>query len=353
MTPTTRAGTEPRARPASLRPESSRRESFAIPLAVLTLLLGLALCASIALGAAGIPLAEIGHTLLGGGDETTRTIVLGLRLPRAILAALVGAGLALSGAIFQALLRNPLAEPYILGVSSGAAVGAVGAVALGWAARANWAVPMAAFGGAVLATALVFRIASAVGRVLDTRVLLLAGVVVGAFLNAIILLLLTFADIETFRAAIFWLMGSLGNADWPATLILATYLVPAAVVLLALARPLNLLAIGEETAGFLGTRVELVKWSAFLIASLLVAAGVAVSGVIGFIGLIVPHAIRLLWGSDHRLLLPASLLAGATFLLVADLVARTIAAPAELPVGVVTALIGVPIFVILLTRRRV
>jgi iron complex transport system permease protein len=329
------------------------RERHALILIGLALLLGLALCASIALGAAGIPVAETVRALLGQGDETTRTIVLGLRLPRALLAALIGGGLALSGAIFQALLRNPLAEPYILGVSSGAAVGAVGAVALGCAARADWAIPLADFGGAILATALVFRIASAVGRVLDTRVLLLAGVVVGAFLNAVILLLLTFADIETFRAAIFWMMGSLGNADWPAALILLAYLGPAALALLALARPLNLLAISEETAGYLGTRVELVKWSAFLIASLLVAAGVAVSGVIGFVGLIVPHTLRLLWGSDHRLLLPASLLAGAIFLLVADLTARTIAAPAELPVGVVTALIGVPIFVTLLTRRRV
>jgi iron complex transport system permease protein len=335
------------------RAAHARRGTYPLRLSLLALLAGAALVASIAFGAAGIPLAEVVDALHGQGDETTRAIILRLRLPRAILAALVGGGLALSGAIFQALLRNPLAEPYILGVSSGAAVGAVGAVALGWALYTPWAVPIAAFLGAILATALVFRIASSVGRALDTRVLLLAGVVVGAFFNAVILLLLTFADIETFRAAIFWMMGSLGNADWPATLILAAYLIPAAIALLALARPLNLRAIGEETAGYLGTRVELVKWAAFLIASLLVAAGVAVSGVIGFIGLIVPHAVRLLWGSDHRLLLPASLLAGAAFLLVADLVARIVAAPAELPVGVVTALIGVPVFVLLLTRRRV
>lgn len=322
-------------------------------LAGLALLLGSALVASIALGAADLSLTEIVDTLLGRGDETSRAIVLRLRLPRAILAALVGGGLALSGAIFQALLRNPLAEPYILGVSSGAAVGAVAAVALGWTLAATWALPLAALAGAILATALVFRIAATATHTLDTRTLLLAGVVVGAFLNAIILLLLTFAKIETFRAAIFWMMGSLGSADWPATLTLAAYLIPAAIALLALSRPLNLLAIGEETAGYLGTRVELVKWTAFLIASLLVAASVAVSGVIGFIGLIVPHAIRLLWGSDHRLLLPASFMAGASFLLVADIAARTIAAPAELPVGVITALIGVPVFITLLTRRRV
>jgi iron complex transport system permease protein len=320
-------------------------------LGALLLLLGAAVVASIAFGAAGLPLRDVAHALLGGGEEATRTIVLQLRLPRTATAALVGGALALSGATFQALLRNPLAEPYILGISSGAAVGAVGATALGWAVRAPWAVPAAAFVGALLATLLVFRIAAAVGRTLDTRVLLLAGVVVGAFFNAVILLLLTFADVETFRAAVFWMMGGLGSSSWPAAAVLAAYLVPAVLVLLALARSLNLLAIGEETAEYLGTRVERVKVAAFLTASLMVAAGVAVSGVIGFIGLIVPHALRLLWGSDHRLLLPASLLAGAAFLLAADIVARTVAAPAELPVGVVTALIGVPIFVTLLTRR--
>lgn len=339
----TAAGTPSRVRVRSPRP--------ALRLPLLALLTGAALVASIALGAAGLSLREVVDALLGGGDEAARAIVVQLRLPRAALAALVGAALALSGAVFQALLRNPLAEPYVLGVSGGAAVGAVSAVVLGWAARAPWALPLAAFAGAACAIVLVFRIAAAVGRALDTRVLLLAGVVVGAFFNAIILLLLTFADVEAFRSAIFWMMGSLSGASWPAALLLAAYFFPAAAALLALARPLNLLALGEETALYLGTRVERIKWIAYLVASLLVAASVAVSGVIGFIGLIIPHAVRLVWGSDHRLLLPASLLAGAAFLLAADTLARTVAAPAELPVGVVTALVGVPVFVLLLTRR--
>lgn len=322
-----------------------------VHLVVLAVAAACALVASIAFGAAGLRPAEVVAALLGTGDETARTIVLQLRLPRAALAALVGGGLALSGAIFQALLRNPLAEPYLLGVSGGAAVGAVTATALGWAALSPAAVPVAAFVGALVAIVLVFRIAAVVGRSLDTRVLILAGVVVGAFFNAVILLLLTFVDVETFRSAVFWMMGGLGAASWPAVLVLGGYLVPAAIVLLALARPLNLIAIGEETALYLGTRVERVKWVAFLVASLLVSTSVAFSGVIGFIGLIVPHAVRLVWGADHRFLLPASILAGAIFLLATDTVARTIAAPAELPVGVVTALIGVPIFVVLLTRR--
>lgn len=327
--------------------------AYPLRLLLLALLASAALVASIAFGAAGIPLGNVIDALTGGADETTRAIVVRLRLPRAILAALLGGGLALSGAVFQALLRNPLAEPYILGVSGGAAVGAVVAIALGWSATAAWSLPAAAFVGAIVAILLVFRIATSVGRALDTRVLLLAGVILGSFFNAIVLLILTFSDAETFRSAVFWMMGSLSSASGATTSVLAAYLLPAAAVLIALARPLNLLAMGEDTALYLGVRVETVKWVAFLVASLLVAAGVAVAGAIGFIGLVVPHAIRLLWGSDHRLLLPASMLAGAAFLLAADTVARTIAAPAELPIGVVTALVGVPVFVVLLTRRAV
>jgi iron complex transport system permease protein len=300
-------------------------------------------------GAAGLPLAEVVAVLAGGGDATSRIIVLELRLPRVVMALIAGGGLAVAGAVFQALLRNPLAEPYILGVAGGAAVGAVAVITLGLA-LVPAAVPLAALAGAVGAILLVLRIAMRVGRALDTRVLLLAGVVVGAFFNAVILVLLTRADVESFRSAIFWFMGSLAGANWGAVTLLAFYVVPAGALLLGLARPLNLLAIGEETALFLGTRVQRVKVAAYLVASLLVAAAVATCGVIGFIGLIVPHAVRLVWGSDHRLLLPASLLGGGTFLLLADTAARTVTAPAELPVGVITALVGVPVFIVLLRR---
>jgi iron complex transport system permease protein len=308
---------------------------------------------SIAFGAADLPLRDVVAALAGGGDETTRTIVINLRLPRAALAFLVGGALALAGAVYQALLRNPLAEPFLLGVSGGAAIGAVTAVILGLNLIATWSLPLASFLGALLAIALVLYIASRTGQGLDTRVLLLTGVVVGTFFNAVILLLLSFAPAETFRSAVFWMMGSLAAADWPAVVVLATYLAPAVIALLFMARPLNLLAMGEETALYLGTQVERVKLAAYVIASLLVAAAVAVSGVIGFVGLVIPHAIRLVWGSNHQFLLPASLLAGGAFLLLADTVARTAAAPAELPVGVITALIGVPLFVVLLIRRAV
>lgn len=338
--------------PRSPTPPSRGAAGDALRLAALLLLLLAAFVAALVLGAAELPPRAVLAGLLGGGSQTARTIVLELRLPRAVLAATAGGALALAGAVFQALLRNPLAEPYILGVSGGAAVGAVAAVVLGGLAIASWVVPLAALAGAVVAIVVVLRIALGVGRALDARVLLLGGVVVGAFLNALILLLLTMAEGESFRSAIFWMMGSLSAATWSTDLLLAAYVIPSAAALVLLARPLDLLALGEETALYLGTRVERVKLAAYLVASLMVAASVAACGVIGFVGLIVPHALRLLWGSDHRRLLPASFLAGAAFLLLADTAARTVAGATELPVGVVTALVGVPIFVVLLTRRR-
>jgi len=250
------------------------------------------------------------------------------------------------------VLRNPLAEPYILSVSSGAATGAVATVVTGWSVRTVWALPVAAFAGAVMSMLLVFRIAFSVGRALEARVLLLAGVVVSSFLVAVIWLVLTFADTESMRSAIFWMLGSHAGASWRSVSILATCVVPAFAILLGLARPLNLLAIGEPTAAYLGTSVERTKLVAFGTASLLAAASVSVSGTIGFVGLIVPHAVRLLWGrSDNRSLLPCAALAGAAFLVAADTLARTLAGASELPIGIVTALVGVPCFVWLLRRR--
>ncbi len=334
--------------PAAGAPAARRPAGAVARLLLLVLLLAVAIVAAVRHGAVALPLADVADALVGRGDPATVTIVRELRLPRALQAALVGAALALSGAAFQALLRNPLSEPYILGVSSGAAVGAVLAIVGGLAAA--WAIPAAAFAGAALAIVLVLRIAAGVGPALDTRVLLLAGVVVAAFFNAVILLVLTFADLEAFRAAMFWMMGSNAGATWGGVGAAAAYLLAGALVLLALARPLNLLSIGEETAAHLGTRVERTKLLAYAAASLLAAGGVAVSGVIGFVGLVVPHVARLLWGGDHRLLLPASALLGASFLVAADLAARLVARPAELPIGVVTAFVGVPFFVWLLRR---
>jgi iron complex transport system permease protein len=323
---------------------------IALRLAVLAAIVLVSLLAAVRLGAVPMSLSALLDALGGRGDPTTITIIRELRLPRAMQAALVGAALAMSGATFQALLRNPLAEPYILGVSSGAAVGAVLTVVTGWAARFVWSLPLAAFAGAVLSMLVVLRIAFNVGRTLDTRVLLLAGVVLSAFLAAVIWLILAFADTETVRSAIFWMMGSHANASWRSVGILVSCLVPALIILFALARPLNLLAVGEPTAAYLGTSVERTKLIAFGTASLLAAASVSVSGTIGFVGLVVPHTVRLIWGGDNRTLLPCAALLGAAFLVTADTLARSIAGANELPIGIVTALVGVPFFVWLLRR---
>lgn len=326
-----------------------RSRSFALIL--LGTLAIAAVLAAIALGAAGLPVTRTIATLFGNGTEIERVIVLDLRLPRAALGLLAGGSLAISGAVFQALLRNPLAEPYVLGVSGGAAVGAVSVIVFAGSQSSEWLLPLGALSGALFSILLVLRVALGAGRSVDSRILLLAGVIVGAFFNAIILLLLTLADVESFRSAIFWMMGSLSGASWRSVGLLALYVAPALLVLLALARPLNLLAAGEETAAHLGIQVRRIKLTAFIVASMLVAASVAACGVIGFIGLVVPHAIRLAWRGEHRFLLPASFILGGAFLLVADTGARTVAAPAELPVGAITALVGVPIFVMLLRRR--
>ncbi len=318
---------------------------------VLILATPLTLLLALRFGPVPMTTGEVWTALLGGGPERYRVIVQDFRLPRALLGLLVGGGLAVAGATFQALLRNPLAEPYILGISGGAAAGAVAVLTLGWVATASWALPAAAFIGALVAILLVFQVASAADRSLDVRVLLLAGVVVGAFFTAIIAFLLSVSEATAAQSAILWMMGSLAGADGRAVLVVAAYTLPAVLLLLGLARSLNAMAIGEETARHLGTDVERIKRLSFLVASLVTAAGVAVVGVIGFVGLIVPHSIRLLSGSDHRWLIPLSFLAGAVFLTLADILARMALAPAEIPIGVVTALVGVPLFLVLLRRN--
>lgn len=318
-----------------------------------SLLLGL-VAISIVLGVrfGSVPLsnAEVLAALGGGAEGSVRDIVVNIRLPRTLLGILVGGGLAIAGVTFQALLRNPLAEPYILGISGGASVGAVLVLALGWAAAGSWTLPLAAFAGALLAIVLVFRVATATGHAMDVRVLLLAGVVIAAFFSACIAFILSVSPARTVQSAVLWIMGSLSRANWQSVLMTAVYTIPAAFVLFRLARPLNLMAIGEETAHYLGAEVEGVKRVALVVAALVTAAGVAVTGVIGFVGLVVPHGVRLLVGSDHRGLFPLSFLAGGAFLTLADLIARMALAPIEIPIGVITAFVGVPFFLVLLRR---
>ena len=245
---------------------------------VLLLAVAAAFVVSIWLGSVQLTPSEVVAALTGDGDSVNRRIVVELRAPRAALAILVGGGLALAGAVFQALLRNPLAEPYILGISGGAATGAVLALALGLVASHSWALPAASFAGAILAVVLVLRVAVAADNRVDVRVLLLAGVVVGAFFAACIAFVLSVSDARTVRSAVLWMMGSLAGADWTTVGTVTLYTVPAAALLVGLARPLNLMAIGEETAGYLGTNVEGVKRTAYVVASLLTAAGVAATG---------------------------------------------------------------------------
>ncbi|TVR60449.1 MAG: iron ABC transporter permease [Gemmatimonadales bacterium] len=324
------------------------REAGAVGL--LLVLAGVSILLSARFGAVPLTSTEVLSVLTGGGSETHRFIVLELRLPRALLGILVGGGLALAGAVFQALLRNPLAEPYILGISGGAAAGAVLVLSLGLASAASWFLPGAAFAGALLAIALVFGVAVSADRRLDVRVLLLSGVVVGAFFSACIALILALAESEVVRSAVLWMMGSLAGATWQTVGIVAVYTIPSCLLLLTLARALNLMSIGEETASYLGTEVEGVKRLAYGVASLVAAAGVAFAGVIGFVGLVIPHGVRLVMGSDHRMLLPLSFLAGGAFLTLADLLARVVLAPTEIPIGVITAFVGVPFFLLLLRR---
>ncbi len=317
---------------------------------LLVLLLAIAIILGVRFGPVPFTTGQVLAALTGRGDARTLDIVLGIRLPRVLLAILIGGGLAIAGATFQALLRNPLAEPYILGVSGGASVGAVVVLALGLASEGSWVLPLAAFAGALLAIVLVFRVATATGRVMDVRVLLLAGVVVAAFFSACIAFILSVSSARTVQSAVYWMMGGLASADWHSVVVTAAYTMPATLLLLGLARPLNLMAIGEETAYYLGADVEKVKRTALVVAALITASGVAVAGVIGFVGLVVPHGVRLLIGSDHRSLLPLSFLAGATFLTLADSIARLALAPTEIPVGVITAFVGVPFFLVLLRR---
>ena len=301
-------------------------------------------------GSVPILISEIWDALTGDGQEVHRDIVLNFRLPRVLLAAFVGGGLGVAGATFQALLRNPLAEPYILGISGGASFGAVSVLSLGVAAAGSWTLPQAAFAGALLAIFLVFRVATSTGRVMDVRILLLSGVVIAAFFSACIAFILSISPAQTVQSAVLWSMGSLAGADWDRVVIAGAYTMPAAVMLIVLARPLNLMAIGEETAYYLGTNVEGVKRISLVVAALITAASVSVAGVIGFVGLVVPHTVRILVGSDHRGLLPLSFLGGAAFLIAADFIARLVLSPIEIPIGVITAFIGVPFFLVLLRQ---
>jgi iron complex transport system permease protein len=298
-----------------------------------------------ALGLAPLPAAH-------ARDAAILTVI---RLPRALLAIAVGAGLATSGVVMQGLFRNPLADPGLIGVSAGAALAAVAALVLGGPLLRTdlglWLLPVCAFAGGLAATLLVARIAMQDGGI-AVATLLLAGIAVNALANAGIGLFLFVADDRQLRDITFWMLGSLAGARWPHLPVLAIMVVLPAIALLFLARPLNALALGEREAFHLGIATERVKRIAIVLAAISVSAGVAFTGLIAFVGLVVPHVVRLAVGADHRIVLPLSALSGGALLVVADLGARSLAAPAELPIGVLTSAIGAPFFLWLLRRQR-
>jgi iron complex transport system permease protein len=314
---------------------------------VLAATLVVAVVASVAVGVLSYPPTVVVDALLGRGDPTAIAVVHNLRLPRAVLAALVGASLGMAGGAMQGAMRNALAEPYLLGVSGGAAVGAVVAQTIG--AR-DALVPVGAFAGAVAAVFVALGVARAAPGRGDPRVLLMAGVIVGAFANAAIMILLAGVAPDVIRNALWWMMGSAADARWTTNAWLAVYLGLGGTLLLAWARQIDILALGDDAAAGLGLDVERAARRIYLAASLLAAATVAAAGLVGFVGLVVPHLARAAGWRTHRPLLAGSALAGAVLVVVADLAARTVRAPAELPLGAVTAVLGVPFFLARLRR---
>ncbi len=313
--------------------------------AVLVAALILAGFLGLAVGTIRFSPSQLWDGLRGVGDAGF--IVRGLRLPRVVLAALVGAGLGMSGGAMQGVMRNPLAEPYLLGVSGGAAVGAVLAVSIGVASAF---VPIAAFAGAIVAVVAAFMVARAAGARGDPRVLLMAGVVVGAFANAAIMVVLANAEPNTVRNALWWMMGSASDATWSQNIVLVLYVGIGGAVLVLLGREIDVLSLGEEAAAGLGLDVDASIRRVLLVAALVTAATVAAAGLVGFVGLVVPHIARAAGLRRHRSLLVGSALNGATVVVIADLLARVLRPPAELPLGAVTALVGVPFFLLKLRR---
>jgi iron complex transport system permease protein len=301
---------------------------------------------ALALGSVTVSPGDLWQVIQGEGSTLHRTLLLDLRLPRTLAAFGTGGLLAVAGALMQVLLRNPLADPYVLGLSGGAAVGALMAMLMG---MGTLIISGSAFAGAMLATVLVFGLAHGTGSWTPSR-LLLTGVVVAAGWGAMITLMLAITPSYKLPGMLYWLMGdvSYARSPWPAVVVLAV----AVVLIMPLARNLNVLARGPMQAAALGVSVRPLEWTIYVLASLLTATAVTTAGSIGFVGLIVPHMLRLILGNDQRIILPASALAGGTLLVLADTLARTMIAPEQLPVGVITALLGVPTFLYLLHRSR-
>jgi iron complex transport system permease protein len=327
---------------------------FKQPYLLNAIFVALALLFSVALGSVFIPPPDLLKALFGQTalSATNATILFEIRLPHSILIALTGAALAGSGTAYQGLFRNPLADPYLIGVASGAGLGAVVVMARDWPTTlfGFYTVPAAAFLGALLTVTIVYWIAR-LGKTVPVTTLILAGVAVSSFATALSSFFMLYSESEL-RRAIAWLLGGAALSGWPPVIAMLPYMAIGLGILLFSGHQLNVLQTGEEQAQQLGLPVERIKLFLIVAASLAAAAAVAFSGMIGFVGLIVPHALRLIWGGDHRRLLPLSVLAGAATLLLADLLARIVFAPEVIPVGIITAIAGVPFFLWLLRRAK-
>jgi iron complex transport system permease protein len=305
---------------------------------------------SLVLGTAEVSLDQMIGLISGSlkAEDPVRLIILNIRLPRVILAGLVGFALSLGGVVFQAILRSPLADPFILGVSSGSAFGAISAIVLGLGFR--FGVPALSFAGALLTIYLLMNLTSR-KMGMESSTILLTGVIINAFFTAIIMFFIAIIADARLHSMLFWLYGDLSQSRYTQLALIAPVLFAAAIILYSFSKHLNLITAGEETALQLGVEVDRAKKICFLTVSLIIGLVVAFSGIIGFLGLIVPHLARMAFGSDHRLLIPISSLGGASFLIAADTLARTIISPSELPVGVITAFMGAPFFIYLLRRK--
>lgn len=316
---------------------------------LMALALLIAIGVSLLLGTAEVSFGDLWGLLSGAGtDATSKLILLKIRLPRIFLAALVGFTLSLGGLVFQALLRNPLADPFILGVSSGSALGAISGIVLGFGFSLG--IPLMSFGGALLTVILVLLLGTrAMG--LESSTILLTGVIVNAFFTAVIMFFVSISSDARLHTMLFWLYGDLSQSRFTQSMVLAPVILMAAVILYGFARDLNIITSGEDVALQLGVDVDRTKKICLILVSLITGLVVSFSGLIGFVGLMVPHLGRMAFGSDHRLLIPVSCLGGAIFLVVSDALARTLISPSELPVGVITAFMGAPFFIMLLRKK--
>ena len=338
---------------------SSRKLILTTSICGLIILCGIIALLALSIGSVGIPFKTVWQILIsrlpfvnlhGDWSATTDMIITGIRLPRILMAGAVGTALSTAGATYQGLFRNPLADPYLIGVAQGAALGAVIGFLLPWTFGGHYLIPIMAFCGAAVAVLVVYLIAR-VGKTLPLTTLILAGVAIGSLLMSITAYL-TMISANKVHGILSWLMGNFSSSNWDQLGLITPYIVVGLVVIFIFARPLNVMQLDEEQAQQLGINVERTKLILLGAATLITGAAVCFAGTIGFVGIIVPHTVRLIWGPDHRLLLPLSAITGAILLILADTASRTLMSPSEIPVGVITAFIGAPFFLFLLRRTK-